>query len=214
MAPASAGGTVQVGGNTQTGAITIGNSSGAETVNINNGGGVPTTYVNANTTAGSLFEVASNATAGSATDTVSIATGNAAGTATKRVSIATGTPNTVGNNQVQIGGGAGTRICLRGVSRSYTHVNYQGSETGSNNAIACVLTDALGSSIPQAAGLRLTILLAHTLQAGANTLSLNGGAATSIKSSRNPANNIGTAYAVGGVIDLFFDGTQYLDMNQ
>lgn len=95
-----------------------------------------------------------------------------------------------------------------------TGPNYQSSETGANNAIACALTDVNGTAIPQAEGLRLTIKLAHTLQVGANTFSLNGGAAKSIKSHRNPANDIGTAYAVGGIVDLMFDGTQYLDMSQ
>jgi hypothetical protein len=38
--------------------------------------------------------------------------------------------------------------------------------------------------------------LAHTLQAGANTLNLNGGGALAIKKKQDPAANIGTAYAV------------------
>ena len=95
-----------------------------------------------------------------------------------------------------------------------TEPNYQSSETGANFALACTLTDVNGTAIPQSEGLRLTIKLAHTLQAGANTLSLNGGAAKAIKSHRNPANDIGTAYAVGGIVDLMYDGTQYLDMSQ
>jgi hypothetical protein len=214
MAPASAAGTVQVGGNTQTGNITIGTSSGAQTVRINNGAGVVTTEINNATTAGSTLELSTGAPAGSAVDAVRIATGNAVTSGSKRVLIATGTPATVGNNQVTIGGGAGSRVCINAVARSFTAVNYQGTETGANNAIACALMDAGGANITQAEGLRLTIKLAHTLQAGANTLALNGGAAANIKSGLNPANNIGTAYAVGGVIELLFDGTQYLDLRQ
>jgi hypothetical protein len=64
------------------------------------------------------------------------------------------------------------------------------------------------------AGLVVKVLLAHTLQAGVNGFSLNGGAVKAIRSSRNPANNIGTAYAVGGVITMMYDGTQWLDLSQ
>lgn len=92
--------------------------------------------------------------------------------------------------------------------------NYIASETGANNAIAGALTDAAGTAVPLAAGLRVIVKLGHTLQAGANTFNLNGGGAVNIKSSRNVANNIGTAYAATGVIDLLYDGTQWVDMSQ
>lgn len=92
--------------------------------------------------------------------------------------------------------------------------NYIASETGANNAIAGALLDAGGTAIPLAAGVRVTILLAHTLQVGANTFNLNAGGAVNIKSSRNPANNIATAYAVGGILTITYDGTQWVDMSQ
>jgi hypothetical protein len=92
--------------------------------------------------------------------------------------------------------------------------NYIASETGANNAIAGALTDPAGTAVALAAALKVTVKLAHTLQAGANTFALNGGAAKSIKSSRNASNNIGTAYAAGGVIALVYDGTQWLDLSQ
>lgn len=92
--------------------------------------------------------------------------------------------------------------------------NYIATETGSNNAIAGALLDATGAAVPQVAGLRVTVKLAHTLQAGANTFALNGGSATGIKSHLNVANNIAAAYAATGIIDLFFDGTEYVDMAQ
>lgn len=91
--------------------------------------------------------------------------------------------------------------------------NFIASETGANNAIAGALTDAAGNNVSLAAGLRVLILLAHTLQAGANTFTLNS-TSKNIKSSANPANNIGAGYVVGSIVDLMYDGTQWQDMRQ
>lgn len=93
--------------------------------------------------------------------------------------------------------------------------NYQKTESGSNNAISITLTDAMGNQIPLTDGLEIKILLAHSLQAGANTLSVNG-TSKNIKSHRNPANNIGTAYVAGGIIHLMYDAanTVWQDMSQ
>lgn len=88
-------------------------------------------------------------------------------------------------------------------------VNYISTETGAANAIAGTLT-----GVPLTIGLRVTQALAHTLQAGANTYAYNGGAAVAIKSSRNTANNIATAYAAAGSISLVYDGTQWEDESQ
>jgi hypothetical protein len=120
----------------------------------------------------------------------------------------------IGSNSQKFRNGHLAGTLSSGTATFRTEPNYQSSETGSNNAIACALTDVGGTAIPQSEGLRLTIKLAHTLQAGANTLALNGAAAKAIKSHRNPANDIGTAYAVGGIVDLMYDGTRYLDMSQ
>lgn len=87
---------------------------------------------------------------------------------------------------------------------------YVAVENGAANAIAC----AAWSGPTLAVGLQVNVLLAHTLQVGANTFAYNGGAAKAIKSHRNVANDIGVAYAVGGVITLLWDGTQWLDMSQ
>lgn len=95
-----------------------------------------------------------------------------------------------------------------------TKINYIASETGATNAIIGALVDSAGNAIPLAAGLSVSILLAHTLQAGANTFALNGGAAKNIKSHFNVANNIGTAYAVGSIVGLIYDGTQFQDQSQ
>lgn len=94
-------------------------------------------------------------------------------------------------------------------------MNFVATESGSNNAIAITLMDAQGHAIPLTDGLELKIKLAHSLQAGANTLSVNG-TSKSIKSHRNPANNIGTAYVSGGFIHLMYDITNavWQDMSQ
>lgn len=93
-------------------------------------------------------------------------------------------------------------------------VNYQGTEGGANNALTCNLVDISGGNIALAAGLRITLKIAHTLQAGANTLALNGGATKAIKSHLNVANNIATGYAVASIIELVYDGTQWQDLSQ
>jgi hypothetical protein len=64
----------------------------------------------------------------------------------------------------------------------------------------------------------VSVVLGHSLQAGANTFAYAGGSALNIKSSRNPANNIGTAYVSTGVVNLMYavissTGT-WLDLSQ
>jgi hypothetical protein len=111
------------------------------------------------------------------------------------------------------GGISVARLDNSGASVFAQGVNYV-TAGGSNNAITVTLQNSAGTNIAQAAGLRLMVLLANSLQAGANTLALNGAAAANIRSHRNPANNIGTAYVSGGIIELVFDGTQYQDLSQ
>lgn len=106
----------------------------------------------------------------------------------------------------------GTKIWLHGLSNTVSlDENYIASETGSNNAIAGAITGAT-----LADGLRVTIQLGHTLQAGANTFNLNGGGAVAIKSSRNTANNISVAYAATGRITLEYSSTLpcWVDLSQ
>lgn len=87
-------------------------------------------------------------------------------------------------------------------------IQFIATETGGNNAIA-------GSAAPAlVAGLVVMVKLAHTLQAGANTFNYNGSGAVAIKSHLNPANNIGTAYASGGIVRLAYDGTVWQDTSQ
>ena len=78
-------------------------------------------------------------------------------------------------------------------------INYIASETGANNAIVGTL-GTFGP--PLQTNLTVTVLLAHSLQAGANTFAFAGGGATAIRSSRNPVNNIATAYTAKGEITL------------
>jgi hypothetical protein len=106
-----------------------------------------------------------------------------------------------------------------GVSGTLIHFgapNYIASETGANNAIAGALVDAGGTAVPTANNLCVTVQLAHTLQAGANTFNLNAGGAVAIKSHLNTANNIGTAYAATGRVTLCYSSTipVWVDMSQ
>jgi hypothetical protein len=109
---------------------------------------------------------------------------------------------------------AGNRLNVQGSLVAYQTPNYIASEIGANNAIAGALTNVFGSNVTQAAGLCVTVKLAHTLQAGANSFALNGATAVAIKSHFNAANNIATAYAATGTIQLCYDGTEYTDMSQ
>lgn len=81
--------------------------------------------------------------------------------------------------------------------------NYIATENGANNAIAC----AAGSGPALQAGLLVTIQLAHSLQAGANTFAYNGGAAVAIKEGTNAANNLGAGVVATALVSLQYDGT-------
>lgn len=92
--------------------------------------------------------------------------------------------------------------------------NYIGTETGSNNAIAGALVDSLGNNVSLVAGLRVCVLLAHSLAGnGANTFALNG-TSKGIKSHYNAANGLTTAYVSGGTFCASYDGTQWQDLAQ
>src|SRR5205085_891223 len=88
-------------------------------------------------------------------------------------------------------------------------------EAGSGTLFGCTIAGCLtGSTL--ASSLEITQKLAHTLQAGADTYNYSGGGAVNLKSSRNPANNVGTAYAATGTIHMIYDSTgpYWLDKNQ
>lgn len=214
ISPKGATGILTLGLATGTGDIVVGSSSGAQAVKLGNGAGASTVNLANVTVAGATVNVASAVTGAGITDTITIAGGNAAATGIKVVNILTGTPGTSGNNRLTLGGGVTTVATINATVTSYQEINYQATEGGANNAITCNLVDASGANITLAAGLRMSIKLAHSLQAGGNTLALNGGSTKAIKSHNNPANDIGTAYVSGGIVDLFYDGTQWQDMSQ
>lgn len=161
-----------------------------------------------------IISIGSAATSNGNTQTINIGGGNASGTGIKAINIATGTPATSGNNRVTIGGGSTSAVTINAPFSSYKAMNYISSETGGNNAIAGALTNASGTNITLAEGLAVSIKLAHTLQAGANTFDLNGGGAVAIKKHTNPASDLSTAYASGGIIQLIYDGSVWQDMSQ
>lgn len=106
----------------------------------------------------------------------------------------------------------GTKIWFSGQDPglSNTH-NYIATEGGANNAITGTLT-----GVATGDGLCVSIQLAHTLQAGANTFALNGGSAVAIKSAKNTANNIAAGWAATGRPLLCYSSTLpvWLDMSQ
>lgn len=221
---------IATGGNAE---VTIGNTQTASTVFVQAG---PTGYIWLNpsssaflwlgasnqtgdtllgrSTATNTISIGSATTSNGNTQTINIGTGNATGTGIKAINIATGTPATSGNNRVTIGGGSTSAVTINAPFSSYKAMNYISSETGGNNAIAGALTNAAGTNITLAEGLAVSIKLAHTLQAGANTFDLNGGGAVAIKKHTNPASDLSTAYASGGIIQLIYDGSVWQDMSQ
>ncbi len=95
---------------------------------------------------------------------------------------------------------------LSGVISAEQDSNYV-VDAGASNALTVTLVDNSGANVALAAGLRLTVKTANTLQAGANTLALNGGATKSIKS--QSLTNLKTAYVAGAILPLVYDGTQW-----
>ncbi len=90
-------------------------------------------------------------------------------------------------------------VCTSG--NPVNSINYIGTETGSNNAIAGTLNYAVGLG----GGLTVQILLAHSLQIGLNTFNYAGGGPVQIKSCRNPASSITTGYVAGGIVTLAYN---------
>lgn len=212
--PKGATGITTIGLSTGTGDIIVGSSSGAQSVKLGNGAGVATVNLANTTVAGAVVNIASAVTGAGITDTLTIAGGNAAATGVKIVNIATGTPGTDGNNRVTVGGGATSRVSVKALTTQTRVSNYIATETGANNAIAGALLDASGAAVAEAEGLEVVVALAHTLQAGANTFALNGGAAGAIKKHTDGTTDIGTAYASTGVVKLLKKGAVWMDMSQ
>jgi hypothetical protein len=91
--------------------------------------------------------------------------------------------------------------------------NYIATETGSNNAIAGALLDVDGHPVPLAAGLKVTIKLAHSLRVGSNTFTFNG-VAKAIVNHADTSVALSSPYPSGSIITLGYDGTQWQDLSQ
>jgi hypothetical protein len=92
-------------------------------------------------------------------------------------------------------------------------INYVATETGTANALFAQVLDPSGHVILPTAGFVMTVKIAHTLQAGANTMNCGAGVIP-IMSHRNPASNIASPYAVGAVVTLLYDGSVFQDLSQ
>lgn len=96
-----------------------------------------------------------------------------------------------------------------------TGPNYVASSAGSSNAATFNLTDPNGNNVALAAGLRVTLQLGVSLQAGANTIAMNGGSAKNLFSHRTgTSGNIAVAYTATGCIDIAYNGVNWMDMSQ
>ncbi len=204
-------GDILIGAVAQTGDIIVGSSSGTQTVKLGNGAGISTINIANLSVVGANLNVATAATGAGITDTVAISTGNAAATGKKVVNILTGTPGTSGNNQLTMGGGVTSAVTINATMAKYLQENrVLGSAVA--NAPVGTLVDAAGNNVTVQAGLRIVLILQAGLQAGGNTLNLNGHGNDNIKMATAPANDLGTAYATGGLVDLMFNGTSWLAM--
>jgi hypothetical protein len=97
-------------------------------------------------------------------------------------------------------------VCKAG---TWTQIgNIYVTDTGANNALVVTGAPTLVNGLP------IYIKLAHTLQAGADTIAWNGASAANLKSHFNVSNNIGTAYAATGTIEVVYDGTEFVDLSQ
>lgn len=207
-------GTISIGGGSavNTGGIIIGSSGATTGATVIRGGTGTGAITLTPGTAGTIVIGAAAGTGaitlGSSSTTQTVNVGTGAGVAT--VNVGTG----AAANVISIGG-ASSKTGHNGTVTTYQTINYQGTEGGANNAITANLVDQAGTAITLAAGLKITLKLAHSLQAGANTFTLNGaGGAKAIKSHNNPGNDIATAYVSGGIIDMIYDGTQWQDLSQ
>lgn len=207
VTPKGAAGVLTLGLSTGTGDVVVGSSSGTQSVKIGNGAGAVTVNIGNVTVVGATITMAGAVTGAGITDTVAIATGNAAATGIKIVNIATGTPGTSGNNKVTIGGGTTSAATVNAVARTYQDWNYIATESGANNALVAALLDAGGNAVTVAAGLRVSIKLAHSLQAGANTFNLNSHGTDAVKKTSNPATDLSVTAVSGSILTMIFDGT-------
>ncbi len=211
LGPSATSGTMTIGGASQTGTLTIGRSTAGQTINIGTAAGVNS--INIGNTTG-----ASSITIDAGTGNINI--GQSVHARTWRIGDAAAAQTMyIGDNDASINllriGGTTSKVTIGGTFTVMGNgPNYIATENGANNAIAGFVQDSVGTNIPLTAGLIVYIKLGHTLQAGANTFTLNAGVAKNIKSHFNAANDIATGYAATGIIGLMYDGTQWLDLSQ
>lgn len=213
VAPKGATGITTIGLATGTGDVVVGSSSATQTVKVGNGAGISTVNLANVSVLGANVNMANAVTGAGVTDIVTIAANNAAATGIKTVNILTGTPGTSGNNRLTMGGGATSAVTTNATQTQYFATNRTSGSAVANAPVA-TLVNSSGANITVATGLRITLALTAALQAGANTLNLNGAGASAIKKHTNPANDIGVAYVNGSIVDLIFDGTVWQDMSQ
>ncbi len=214
IAPKAAAGALTLGLSNGTADVVLGSSSATQSVKIGNGAGVSTVNLANVSVAGANVNVATAVTGSGITDTVAISTGNAASTGVKVVNILTGVPVTSGNNKLTMGGGVTSAATINAVVRSYQQINYIATETGANNALVAALLDASGNSVTVAAGLAIALKSSHTLQAGANTLNLNGHGTDAIKKASAPGTDVAVVAANGSILHMIFDGTVWQMVGQ
>jgi hypothetical protein len=91
-----------------------------------------------------------------------------------------------------------------------SYLNLASNEVGVNNAIIPLF----GYPMALVPGLSVSVILAHSLQAGANTVNVNSQGAIALKSGKNPANDIAVAYVTGALLTVVWNGSVWLDISQ
>ncbi len=86
------------------------------------------------------------------------------------------------------------------------------TDTGASNALVATVTDNSGYKITPVAGMLVTLVLANTLQSGANTLNVNGQGNKSIFNNGG-VGNLKTSFAVGYIGQFLYTGTAWNMLN-
>lgn len=92
---------------------------------------------------------------------------------------------------------------VQGIGLSGGTYYVEGNANGSANAESASLFSSGTTKVPVTTGMVVAVRLKKGLQAGANTLNLNG-TTKSIYKSSNPGQNLQTPFAIGSVIELVY----------
>jgi hypothetical protein len=112
--------------------------------------------------------------------------------------------NTLGLGNVSNPSGLGGPVYLPGSLTTYSIPNYVGEISGSaNNALKVLFQDPTGANVPLTSGAppSITMTLAHSLQAGVNTINVNG-TTYGIHSNINLGGNLFNPISAGAIITL------------